>query len=94
MIVFLYFIVRFVTIRITLNSVHTVHHKMIIKFIKAPINLFHDVAPVGQILIRFIRDVGVIESIIRVVNSFIRRIFSLVSCPILCFLYIINKLLY
>ena len=87
MTVFLDFIVRFVTTRITLNSMHTVHHKMIIKFIKAPINLFHDVVPVGQILNRLTRDVGVIESIIRVVNSFIRRIFSLVSCMILCYLY-------
>ena len=86
MTVFLDFIVRFVTTRITLNSMHTVHHKMIIKFIKAPINLFHDVVPVGQILNRLTRDVGVIESIIRVVNSFIRRIFSLVSCMILCYL--------
>ena len=87
MTVFLDFIVRFVTTRITLNSMHTVHHKMITKFIKAPINLFHDVVPVGQILNRLTRDVGVIESIIRTVNSFIRRIFSLVSCMILCYLY-------
>ena len=89
--VFLDFVVRFVTTRITLNSMHTVHHKMIIKLIKAPINLFHDVVPVGQILNRLTRDVGVIESIIRTVNSFIRRIFSLVSCMILCYLY--NKLI-
>ena len=89
--VFLDFIVRFVTTRITLNSMFVVHHKMIVKFIKAPINLFHDVVPVGQILNRLTRDVGVIESIIRTVNSFIRRIFSLVSCMILCYLY--NKLI-
>ena len=89
--VFLDFVVRFVTTRITLNSMHVVHHKMTVKLIKAPINLFHDVVPVGQILNRLTRDVGVIESIIRTVNSFIRRIFSLVSCMILCYLY--NKLI-
>ena len=89
--VFLDFVVRFVTTRITLNSMHVVHHKMVTKLIKAPINLFHDVVPVGQILNRLTRDVGVIESIIRTVNSFIRRIFSLVSCMILCYLY--NKLI-
>ena len=89
--VFLDFVVRFVTTRITLNSMHVVHHKMAVKLIKAPINLFHDLVPVGQILNRLTRDVGVIESIIRVVNSFIRRIFSLVSCMILCYLY--NKLI-
>ena len=64
---------------------------MVQKLIKAPINLFHDMVPVGQILNRLTRDVGVIESIIRTVNSFIRRIFSLISCMILCFLY--NKLI-
>ena len=89
--VFLDFVVRFVTTRITLNSMHVVHHKMAVKLIKAPINLFHDEVPVGQILNRLTRDVGVIESIIRTVNSFIRRIFSLVSCMILCYLY--NKLI-
>ena len=89
--VFLDFIVRFITTRITLNSMQVVHYKMVKKLIKAPINLFHDMVPVGQILNRLTRDVGVIESIIRTVNSFIRRIFSLISCMILCFLY--NKLI-
>ena len=89
--IFLNFVVRYVTIRITLNSMHIIHHKMIFRLVKAPINLFHDVVPVGQILNRLTRDVGVIESIIRVVNSFIRRIFSLVSCMILCYLY--NKMI-
>ena len=89
--VFLDFIVRFITTRITLNSMQIVHYKMVQKLIKAPINLFHDMVPVGQILNRLTRDVGVIESIIRTVNSFIRRIFSLISCMILCFLY--NKLI-
>ena len=60
---------------------------MIFRLVKAPINLFHDVVPVGQILNRLTRDVGIIESIIRTVTSFIKLIFSLGSCMILCYIY-------
>ena len=45
-----------------------VHRKMIHRLVKAPINLFHDVVPVGQVLNRLARDVGIIESIIRTVK--------------------------
>ena len=64
-----------------------VHRKMIHRLVKAPINLFHDVVPVGQVLNRLTRDVGIIESIIRTVNSFIKLLFSLTSCMILCYIY-------
>ena len=85
--IFLNFVIRFITTRITLYSMKVVHRKMIYRLIKAPINLFHDVVPVGQILNRLTRDVGIIESIIRTVNSFIKLLFSLVSCMILCYIY-------
>ena len=85
--IFLNFVIRFITTRITLYSMKIVHRKMIYRLIKAPINLFHDVVPVGQILNRLTRDVGIIESIIRTVNSFIKLIFSLASCMILCYIY-------
>ena len=81
------FIIRFITTRITLYSMKIVHRKMILRLVKAPINLFHDVVPVGQILNRLTRDVGIIESIIRTVNSFIKLLFSLTSCMILCYIY-------
>ena len=85
--IFLNFVIRFVTTRITLYSMKNVHRKMIFRLVKAPINLFHDVVPVGQILNRLTRDVGIIQSIIRTVNSFIKLIFSLASCMILCYIY-------
>ena len=85
--IFLNFVIRFITTRITLYSMKLVHRKMIFRLIKAPINLFHDLVPVGQILNRLTRDVGIIESIIRTVNSFIKLLFSLASCMILCYIY-------
>ena len=81
------FIIRFITTRITLYSMRNVHRKMIFRLVKAPINLFHDVVPVGQILNRLTRDVGIIQTIIRTVNSFIKLLFSLVSCMVICYIY-------
>ena len=85
--IFLNFVIRFVTTRITLYSMKIVHRKMIYRLVKAPINLFHDVVPVGQILNRLTRDVGIIQTIIRTVNSLIKLLFSLASCMILCYIY-------
>ena len=85
--IFLNFVIRFITTRITLYSMRIVHRKMIYRLVKAPINLFHDVVPVGQILNRLTRDVGIIESIIRTVNSLIKLLFSLTACMILCYIY-------
>ena len=85
--IILNFLIRFVTIKITLYSMRNVHRKMIFRLVKAPINLFHDVVPVGQILNRLTRDVGIIQSIIRTVNSFIKLLFSLTSCMIICYIY-------
>lgn len=85
--IILNFVIRFITTRITLYSMKIVHRKMIFRLVKAPINLFHDVVPVGQILNRLTRDVGIIQSIIRTVNSFIKLLFSLASCMIICYIY-------
>ena len=60
---------------------------MISRLIKAPINLFHDVVPVGQILNRLTQDVEIIQNIIRTVNSFIKLLFTLATCMIICYIY-------
>ena len=59
--IFLNFVIRFITTRITLYSMKVVHRKMIYRLIKAPINLFHDVVPVGQILNRLTHDIEIIQ---------------------------------
>ena len=85
--IILNFIIRFTTTRISIYAMRVIHRKMIFRLIKAPINLFHDLVPVGQILNRLTQDIEIIQNIIRTVNSFIKLLFSLGSCMIICYIY-------
>ena len=85
--IILNFIIRFITTRISIYAMRVIHRKMIYRLVKAPINLFHDLVPVGQILNRLTQDIEIIQNIIRTVNSFIKLLFSLISCMIICYIY-------
>ena len=85
--IILNFIIRFTTTRISIYAMRVIHRKMIYRLVKAPINLFHDLVPVGQILNRLTQDIEIIQNIIRTVNSFIKLLFSLASCMIICYIY-------
>ena len=47
-----------------LKSTKYLHEKMIFSLIRAPINLFFDVVPIGQILNRLIHDLDLSQEII------------------------------
>ena len=81
------FLIRFTVTRISIYAMRNIHRKMISRLIKAPINLFHDVVPVGQILNRLTQDIEIIQNIIRTVNSFIKLLFTLATCMIICYIY-------
>ena len=81
------FIIRFTVTRISILAMRSIHRKMIYRLVKAPINLFHDVVPVGQILNRLTQDIEIIQNIIRTVNSFIKLLFTLATCMIICYIY-------
>ena len=85
--IILNFIIRFTTTRISIYAMRIIHRNMIYRLVKAPINLFHDLVPVGQILNRLTQDIEIIQNIIRTVNSFIKLLFSLASCMIICYIY-------
>ena len=85
--IILNFVIRFTTTRISIYAMRVIHRKMIDRLVKAPINLFHDLVPVGQILNRLTQDIEIIQNIIRTVNSFIKLLFSLISCMIICYIY-------
>ena len=85
--IFLDFLVEFVVTRITINSLRKVHEGMVYKLVRAPINLFHDIVPIGQILNRLTKDIGPVQGIIRRVNSFIRIVISLITSIGLCYIY-------
>jgi ATP-binding cassette subfamily C (CFTR/MRP) protein 1 len=85
--IILNFVIRFTVTRISIYAMRVIHRKMIYRLVKAPINLFHDLVPVGQILNRLTQDIEIIQNIIRTVNSFIKLLFSLIACMIICYIY-------
>ena len=85
--IILNFLVEFIIARTTIHSLRKIHEDMINKLVRAPINLFHDIVPIGQILNRLTQDIGPVQGIIRTVNFFIRIVLSLITSIGLCYIY-------
>ena len=85
--IFLNFFVEFIITRTTIHSLRKIHEDMVRKLVLAPINLFHDIVPIGQILTRLTQDIGPVQGIIRTVNFFIRIVFTLIASIGLCYVY-------
>jgi ABC-type multidrug transport system fused ATPase/permease subunit len=60
---------------------------MIYKLLRAPMDLFHDIVPIGQILSRLTKDIESVQLIIRKVTKFIESNIKLIACVIVCYLY-------
>jgi ABC-type multidrug transport system fused ATPase/permease subunit len=85
--ILLNFIVEFIITHSTIFSLRTLHEKMILKLLKAPINLFHDIVSIGQILNRLTKDVEIVQLIINRVTIFLKSFALLISCVYICFIY-------
>ena len=81
------FLVEFIVTRTTIHSLRKVHEDMINVLVRAPINLFHDIVPIGQILNRLTKDIELIQGIIGTVNSAIKIVFTLAANIGVCYLY-------
>ena len=88
--IFLNFLIEYIHSSITLYSQRTLHESMVYKFLRAPINLFHDLVPIGQLLNRLTKDIDLIQRIIRGVTNFARALFTITSSFFFCSI-IINK---
>ena len=84
------FLCEFIITRTTIHSLRKIHEDMVYKLVRAPINLFHDIVPIGQILNRLTKDIIPVQGIIRTVNFFLRIVFSLITSIGLCYIY--NKI--
>ena len=84
------FLCEFIINRTTIHSLRKIHEDMVYKLVRAPINLFHDIVPIGQILNRLTKDIIPVQGIIRTVNFFLRIVFSLITSIGLCYIY--NKI--
>ena len=65
----------------------TLHNKMLNKIIHAPINLFHDIVPIGQIVNRLTFDLDKCKAISKLLNIVLRSFFILVTSIVVCFHY-------
>jgi ABC-type multidrug transport system fused ATPase/permease subunit len=50
---------------------------MVYKLLRAPINLFHDLVPIGQLLNRLTKDIDLVQTIIVVVTAFLKTVICL-----------------
>ena len=85
--ILLNFFVEFIITQSTIYSLRTLHEKMILKLLRAPINLFHDIVSIGQILNRLTKDVEIVQLIINRVTVFFKSFALLASCIYICFIY-------
>ena len=83
------FLAEFIINITSIKSMRKIHEQMIYKLVKAPINLFHDIVPIGQIINHLTKDIDIVQGIVPHVNLFFKLIFSLLSTMGLC--YIHNK---
>ena len=65
----------------------TLHNKMLNKIIHAPINLFHDIVPIGQIVNRLTSDLEKCKAISKLLNLVLRSFFMLITSIVVCFHY-------
>ena len=87
---FFVFLKDFLISRSTLKLNNILHNSMIVKLIKAPINLFHDIFPIGMILNRLTFDLEKAKEVIQTYSSFLKSICTLIGAIIVCIKY--NKL--
>ena len=62
------------------------HEQMIYSIIRAPINLFHDIVPIGQILNRLIHDLEMCQDIIWRFNTILVSIIGILISIYVCFM--------
>ena len=85
--VFIQFLKEFAIAKSNYKSNKTLHQNMIHSLIKAPINLFHDVVPIGQILNRVTHDLDRSREIIWMFDTILNSFIGLMSAVYVCYLY-------
>ena len=82
---FAQFIKEYLISRCLLNVYRILHRKIIHSVITAPINLFHDVVPIGQIINRLSYDLDRCKFIIRQYTMILKAISILMGSIIICY---------
>jgi len=85
--IFLNFLIEYIHCEITLNSQKKLHESIVYKFLRAPINLFHDLVPTEQLIYRLTKDIDIIQKIILIVTNFTKALFTIFASIIICYIY-------
>ena len=85
--IFFLFLKDFLISRATLNINKSLHNIMLHPLIKAPINLFHDTIPIGQILNRLTHDLEKAKEVIKIFGNFLKGTCTLIAAIVVCCQY-------
>ena len=85
--IFLNFLIELIQAHRTIFSERIIHESMVYKFLRAPMNLFHDLVPIGQLLNRLTKDIDLVQRMIRGVSMFFRALLGLIASIYVCYLY-------
>lgn len=77
----------FLLTRGTLKLAYKLHRDMIVRLIKAPINLFHDTKPRGQIYNRLSKDLNSIIYLMYYCGWYLSCFFSVIGAIVICSIY-------
>ena len=85
--VFIQFVKEFLIAKSNYRSNKAIHENMIQSLIRAPINLFHDIVPIGQILNRLVHDLDGSRQIIWMFDTILNSFVGLMSAVYVCYCY-------
>ena len=82
---FFLFLKEFILSRALLNVYRILHSKMIRQLIRAPVNLFHDTVPIGQVINRLNYDLDKCKVIIRQCSLILKGISVVIGSVLICY---------
>jgi ATP-binding cassette subfamily C (CFTR/MRP) protein 1 len=85
--IFCSFLKDFLISRSGINLNKKLHDSMLFHLIKAPINLFHDTIPIGQIINRLTYDLEKSKEVSKDYSSFLKCLCTLIGAIIVCIQY-------
>ena len=89
---FFLFLKEFLFSRSFLSLNNTLHNEMLLKIMYAPINLFHDIVPIGQCINALTNDLDKCKVILKIVTQILRHGSALLGSIVVCARYNIYSL--
>ena len=84
---FFLFLKEFLITRALINISSILHNDMVKQIIRAPINLFHDIVPLGRIINVLNFDLERCKQIVKYYGNIVRGIASLIASGLICWYY-------